>query len=122
MGTTSTVLVVDDSITARKWTSGILADLKPDWKVIEAESGVDAIEKIEGVSIDAMLLDLNMPGMDGFELAEKLTVLFPGAHIAILTASIQEKTKKRAAERGLQFLPKPVNGEKVCAFIEQVSG
>jgi CheY-like chemotaxis protein len=121
MGDAFTVLVVDDSSTTRKWTSGIFGSLRPDWKVIEAKSGDNALEKIQGKSIDAMLLDLNMPGMDGFELAEKLSVLFPSGHIAILTANIQEATKKRAAERGIQFLPKPVTEEKLRAFIEQAT-
>ena len=104
MSASTTILIVDDSITARKWTQSILSELKPDWKTIEAKSGDDALSVIQGESIDAMLLDLNMPGMDGFALSVKLRVLFPEADMAVLTANIQERSRKRAAELGLEFI------------------
>jgi len=85
--------------------------------VIEAESGEDALSKVEGASFDVATLDLNMPGIDGIELAEKLKPQFPNADYSLLTANIQDVIRERATSVGIGFIEKPITEEKILAFI-----
>ncbi|RKZ94765.1 MAG: hypothetical protein DRQ43_06350, partial [Gammaproteobacteria bacterium] len=64
---TPTIMVVDDSITVRKVTERLLK--RYDFNVITARDGVDAIAQLHEIIPDVMLLDIEMPRMDGYELA-----------------------------------------------------
>jgi chemosensory pili system protein ChpA (sensor histidine kinase/response regulator) len=64
---TRTVMVVDDSVTVRKVTSRLLE--RHGYEVLLAKDGMDAIAKLEDARPDIMLLDIEMPRMDGFEVA-----------------------------------------------------
>ncbi len=116
MGAQRTILVVDDSKTARLMTCAILLQVRPDWVIVDACNGEDALAKLESMEIEAALLDLNMPGIDGIELGSQLRDRFPNAHIGILTANIQKKVEERAASLGFQFLGKPVTKEVIKSF------
>lgn len=116
MHPTTTVLIVDDSLTARSWASHALAELRSHWAVVEAASAEEALEKCDAARIDGALIDLNMPGMDGFELASRLERELPELRIAVLTADIQERTRARAEERGYQFIAKPLTARKLEPF------
>jgi chemosensory pili system protein ChpA (sensor histidine kinase/response regulator) len=61
------VMVVDDSITMRKVTGRVLE--RHNFEVLTAKDGIDAIEKLADIIPDVMLLDIEMPRMDGYELA-----------------------------------------------------
>ena len=60
------VMIVDDSVTVRKVTSRLLE--RQGYDIVTAKDGVDAIEQLENVRPDLMLLDIEMPRMDGFEV------------------------------------------------------
>ncbi len=122
VGSSRTVLVVDDSLSTRMIVSAMLQQMCPDWSIIKAADADDALSKVDAVEIDTMLLDINMPGKNGFELAEMLREQFPNAHIAMLTANIQEKVRVRAGDAGYQFIPKPVTEEKLRFFLEGQGG
>ena len=64
------VMVVDDSLTVRKITSRILE--REGYQVLTAKDGVDALEQMRGTLPDVMLVDIEMPRMDGFELAKNV--------------------------------------------------
>ncbi|MDP1125324.1 response regulator, partial [Klebsiella pneumoniae] len=59
-------MIVDDSVTVRKVTSRLLE--RQGYDVVTAKDGVDAIEQLENIKPDLMLLDIEMPRMDGFEV------------------------------------------------------
>ena len=59
---------------------------------------------------------MNMPGMSGLELAEKLRTSHPDIRLALLTANVQESIQRRAADLGVRFFRKPI-GEAVIADI-----
>ena len=63
----STVMVVDDSITMRRVASKLLE--RHNYEVVTAKDGVDALAQLQDLRPDVMLLDIEMPRMDGFELA-----------------------------------------------------
>ncbi len=64
------VVIVDDSLTVRKVTSRLLT--RVGYEVITAKDGVDALEKLLDMAPDVMLLDVEIPRMDGFELTKQL--------------------------------------------------
>lgn len=109
----TTILVVDDSRVSRMMIIAIIKNSKPDWKIIEAANGDEALSMVENNSPDVMILDFNMPGMDGLTLAEKLKSQFPNGKISLLTANIQDSTQRKAAELGINFADKPITEKKI---------
>ncbi len=113
------VLVVDDSLTMRKVLSRVLE--REDYEVVTANDGMDAIEKLQEVTPDIILTDIEMPRMDGFEFARYVrdnpgTLKTPLVMISSRTA---DKHRNVAAEIGVDaFLGKPVQDE---TLIEQVN-
>jgi chemosensory pili system protein ChpA (sensor histidine kinase/response regulator) len=102
------VMVVDDSLTMRKVTSRVLE--RHNFEVSTARDGVEALERLEERVPDLMLLDIEMPRMDGYELATamKADPRFAGVPIVMITSRTGEKHRQRALEIGVQrYMGKP---------------
>ena len=117
----TTVMVVDDSITIRKVTARMLE--RRGIHVVTAKDGVDATNQLQEMVPDLMLLDIEMPRMDGFELAtyirndEKLKDL----PIIMITSRTGSKHKEKALEIGVnQYLGKPYQEEELMKNIQQL--
>ncbi len=110
-------LVVDDSKMSRMMLKKILSTAHPDWEITEACDGQDAIDKAKGAELDIILLDYNMPIMEGGEAAKILRPQFPNAKIAFLTANVQDSIKKLAIQLKVDFIPKPITEEKVLKYV-----
>ena len=110
-------LVVDDSKMSRMMLMKILSTVHPDWELNEAGNGQEAIAKANEVVPDIILLDFNMPIMDGGEVAEILRPLFPDARIAFLTANVQEAIRNKAVELKIDFIPKPITEAKIIQYV-----
>lgn len=118
-----TILIVDDSRVARLSLRRLVLGLVPDAEIIEAASADEAAEKVEGVSIDRALIDFNMPGRNGLELAEELAAGHPEIRMAMVTANIQDAVAGRAEALGMSFIPKPPRPEDMQRFlIDSVQG
>ncbi len=105
-----TIMVVDDSITVRKVTARFLK--RQGLEVITAKDGLDAIGLLQEHIPDLMLLDVEMPRMDGFELGGKIRNTPEWAHIPIImiTSRTGAKHRERASKIGInQHLGKPFN-------------
>lgn len=113
-----TVLVVDDSRVARMMTRAIIARLRETWTIIEAASGEDSLEAVKAGAPDFVLMDYNMPGIDGLEAARQLRQSCPRAAITLVTANIQEPVRLHAAEIGVGFIPKPLREDDLRAFFD----
>ncbi len=113
-----TVLLVDDSRVARMMTRKVIEHGRPDWTVLEAASGEDALAVVAERAPDSVVLDVNMPGIGGMETARRLRVLAPELHITLLTANIQDPVRHQAEEIGVGFLTKPVRDEALLAFLD----
>lgn len=109
----TTVLIVDDSRLARDMVSSVVKTLQPEWTVIAATGGEDALTKSTDSPPNLAILDYNMPGMDGLTLAEKLREQYLMLPIAILTANVQDALRRRAEDLGCWFLTKPVTPDKI---------
>jgi chemosensory pili system protein ChpA (sensor histidine kinase/response regulator) len=111
-------LVVDDSLTMRKVLSRVLE--REDFEVITANDGMDAIEKLQEITPDIILTDIEMPRMDGFEFSRYVrdnpaTLKTP---LIVISSRTADKHRNVATEIGVDaFLGKPVQDE---TLIEQV--
>ena len=117
-----TILVTDDSKVSRMMISSMIKEKKDDVEIVEAENGEQALELIENKEIDFFSLDLNMPGIDGLTLAEKLKVKFPKAKYVLLTANIQDFTEKRSSELGIHCVHKPITEQAIDSILEYFYG
>ena len=103
-----TVMVVDDSLTVRKISGRLLA--REGYQVITAKDGVDALEQLLDVVPDVMLVDIEMPRMDGFDLTRNIRAdaRLKAVPIIMITSRIAEKHRAYAFEVGVNdYLGKP---------------
>lgn len=108
------VLVVDDSSTVRKFVAASL-NLKG-FRVVTAADGIEALERMPAEKIDLIILDLNMPDMDGFEFMRTLreTPEYRNIPIIILSSMTDLKNKDLALGMGaIAFLEKPLSTEAI---------
>lgn len=111
-------LVVDDSLTMRKVLSRVLE--REDFEVVTANDGMDAIQKLQEISPDIILTDIEMPRMDGFEFSRyvrdnQATSKTP---LIIISSRTAEKHRNVAAELGVNaFLGKPVQDDELIAQV-----
>jgi chemosensory pili system protein ChpA (sensor histidine kinase/response regulator) len=102
------VMVVDDSITMRKVTGRVLE--RNNFEVLTAKDGLDALERMAEVVPDLMLLDIEMPRMDGYELATamKADPRLARVPIIMITSRTGDKHRQRAMDIGVdRYLGKP---------------
>lgn len=113
------LLLVDDSRIARLSLKRQLQSLGLELTLLEAESADAAEAVLASTTPDIALIDFNMPGRDGLQLAENIQQTHPQMRMALVTANIQDALVQRAKEMGLAFLPKPTTAEQLGAFIQQ---
>lgn len=104
------IMVVDDSITVRKVTERLLK--KQSMQCVAAKDGLDALEQLDNVIPDVMLLDIEMPRMDGYELATTMrnseNEAIKNIPIVMITSRTGDKHRQRAMEIGVNaYLGKP---------------
>ncbi len=117
----TTVMVVDDSITMRRVTARLLE--RNQMQVVTAKDGVDALAKLQETVPDVILLDIEMPRMDGYELATHIRNEERLRHIPIImiTSRTGAKHRERAAEIGVdRYLGKPYQEAELLESIEAV--
>ena len=118
-----TVMVVDDSITVRKVTSRLLE--RNQFDVITAKDGVDASTQLQDQRPDIILLDIEMPKMDGFELATivKTDDDMKSIPIIMITSRTGEKHKERAMNIGVEeYMGKPFAEDVLLKRIDELIG
>ena len=102
------VMVVDDSVTMRKVTGRVLE--RHNFEVATAKDGLDALERMADVIPDLMLLDIEMPRMDGYELATAMKgdPRMRDVPIIMITSRTGDKHRERALQLGVErYLGKP---------------
>ncbi len=116
------VMVVDDSVTVRKVASRILQRNSMD--VIVAKDGVEAVTKLQDTLPDIMLLDIEMPRMDGFELATLMhhDDRLRDVPIIMVTSRTGQKHRDRAKEIGVdRFMGKPFQEAELLQAIAELT-
>ncbi len=115
-----TVMVVDDSLTVRKITGRLLA--REGYQVLLAKDGVEALEQLLDVVPDVMLVDIEMPRMDGFDLTRNVRAdaRLKNIPIIMITSRTADKHRNYAFEIGVnQYLGKPYQEEELLRLIAE---
>ncbi len=118
-----TIMVVDDSITMRRVASKLLE--RHHYEVVTAKDGVDALAQLQELRPDVMLLDIEMPRMDGFELATHMQndEAFFSIPIIMITSRTGEKHRDRAIEIGVtNYMGKPYQEDELIENIQGALG
>lgn len=118
-----TVLVVDDSLTVRKITGRLLE--RSGYRVVTAKDGIDALEQMVELVPDVMLVDIEMPRMDGFDLTRNVRAdaRLKAIPIIMITSRTAEKHRNYAAEIGVNhYLGKPYDEDELLGLIAGLGG
>ncbi|MEG3790446.1 Hpt domain-containing protein [Lysobacter sp. CCNWLW3] len=117
------VMVVDDSVTMRKVTGRVLE--RHNFEVLTAKDGIDALERMTDVVPDLMLLDIEMPRMDGYELATQMKsdARLRDVPIVMITSRTGDKHRQRAFEIGVErYLGKPYQEPELMRNVFELLG
>ena len=123
VNTVPLVMVVDDSITMRKVTSRVLG--RQGFEVMTAKDGIDALEQMEERVPDLMLLDIEMPRMDGYELATEMkgSARLRQVPIVMITSRTGDKHRQRAFDLGVnRYLGKPYQETELLRNVSELLG
>lgn len=115
------ILIVDDSKLARIVVGKAVAAIRPEWERIEAGNAAEALELLTRREVDVVILDYNMPGQNGLELAEHLRSRRPDMPIAVATANVQDEIIARARAANTAFVAKPITEQALRPFLEGAS-
>jgi chemosensory pili system protein ChpA (sensor histidine kinase/response regulator) len=116
--TLPTVMVVDDSLTVRKITGRLLS--REGYEVLTAKDGVDALEQLLDTVPDVLIVDIEMPRMDGFDFTRNVRAdaRLKGIPIIMITSRTADKHRNYAMEIGVnQYLGKPYQEEELLALV-----
>lgn len=115
----STVMVVDDSKTVRNYHGSILKSMGIN--VVEAENGMEALERSLDNNIDMYLVDVNMPIMDGYSFIKDLRKQeqYKNVPVIMVTTQAKEEDKTAAYKVGANlFETKPIKPDVLQAYLD----
>jgi CheY-like chemotaxis protein/anti-sigma regulatory factor (Ser/Thr protein kinase) len=115
-----TVLVVDDSATDRRLAVGLLQKA-PDFTVLQAADGREALQQIELHLPDAVITDMIMPNMNGLELVAEVKEQYPLVPIILMTSQGSEEIAVEALQKGAaSYVPKRSLATDLVEVVDQV--
>ncbi len=112
------VLIADDAAIVRKVVREMLEQGGHE-VVAEAADGEEAVARFEEAKPDVAILDVNMPGIDGFAAAARIRELDPDARVIVASVHATGDRDDRAAEVGVRFLRKPFDLPVLLAVIDE---
>jgi two-component system, cell cycle response regulator DivK len=115
-----TILYVEDNVDNRTLVRRIL--LSEDYELIEAVNAIDALKVLESTKPDLILMDINMPDMDGYTLTSKIktTPGFERVPILALTANVMRGDKEKTLEAGCDgYIQKPLDIDQLIREVER---
>ena len=119
-GTGKTVLVVDDEVIVLSVAQSMLP--RHGYSVLVAQNGDEALRLFEmwpDIAVDVALLDINLPLMDGFELAERLRQLRPTLAVIFISGYSDDPELRPLATRDVPLISKPFTSLKLVVAIER---
>ena len=116
----NTLLFIDDDAEMTRILVSVFGSRG--YQVFEASSGADAISILEKNHIDAVMLDVNMPGMDGVEVAAVMNKRFPTVKIIVVSGFGGEYDDELEAVKVDAHVPKPLNMAALLKKIPELLG
>ena len=120
-GTLRKILIVDDAVSMRQMVGFTLR--QGGFEVVEAEHGQDALNKLQGLQVDLIITDLNMPVMDGITLIQnvrKLPAMKTKPILMLTTEGLAAKKEQGKAAGATGWIIKPFDPEKLLQTIAKV--
>lgn len=115
----ATILIADDAAFMRMRCGKLLQE--EGYQVVEAENGLEAVQKYQEHKPDAVLLDITMPEMDGLAALAKIREFDPAARVAMVTALGQQQVVMQALQAGAKdFVIKPFQPERVLGAVQKL--
>jgi two-component system, cell cycle response regulator DivK len=115
-----TILYVEDNVDNRILVRRIL--LSEDYELLEAVNAMDALKVLETTRPDLILMDINMPDMDGYTLTSKIktTPGFERVPILAITANVMRGDKEKTLEAGCDgYIQKPLDIDQLIREVER---
>lgn len=114
------ILLIDDDEAVRLLLSRVFQMQK--WRVTAVGSGREALEAwpVEGESYDAIVMDINMPGMDGYQTFRHLRERHPEVRCLFISGRMDENIVRQIEAEGLTCLAKPVPLDDLIAHIRRL--
>ncbi len=115
-----TILIVEDEQINMKFIKRLLDNYK--CKILQATNGAEAVEQVRNHAlIDIVLMDIRMPGMDGFEAIKHIKKLKPGIAIAAVTAYAGASDREACLAAGcVDYIAKPFNSKELMSMLRRV--
>ena len=117
------ILVADDQLAVRRAVGGLL-DAEEDFDVVgEAADGVEALQKVQKLSPDVVVMDVSLPKLGGLEATRRITAEFPAVKVVGLSAHAAEYMAQPMLEAGAtRYLDKNVPAETLAVAIRAAVG
>jgi len=116
-------MVVDDSVSIRQVVSRLMED--QGWKVTAAKDGIDALERLRVFRPDLIVLDIEMPRMNGYEFLSALRAesAYKDIPVVMLTSRTAAKHRDKAIALGARgFIVKPYNADEFVNLVLRLTG
>lgn len=114
------VLIADDSAATRENICKLMAFDSELVIIGQAESGLEAVVMAKELQPDVILMDINMPGMDGITATGQITAEVPGSSIIMMSVQGEQEYQRRAITAGaVSYLIKPFSGEELLQVIKE---
>lgn len=112
------ILIVDDSIAARDGMMKTLSALCPDARLSQAKNAEEAEQIYRDRRPDFGLVDVNMPGRDGLDLAKGLLERDGNVRLVLYTADVQKTVQDKASAMGIPVIAKPISTEQLIETLQ----
>lgn len=118
---TTRILLVDD-VESVRWDLRTILTLSGDLEIVgEASNGLEAMRLTESLQPDVILMDLEMPVMDGYEAARLIKTLCPSCKIVALTIHSYDEARKKAYQSGVDaFIVKGAPVKSIVQYILKI--
>ncbi|MBI4582287.1 MAG: HDOD domain-containing protein, partial [Planctomycetes bacterium] len=113
------ILFVDDEPNVVDGLRRLLRKQRQVWHMEFAQSGAEALAKLAEMPFDVLVTDIQMPGMNGAELLERVVQAYPGVARIVLSGHVDETVATRVVSLAHRFLAKPTDADTLIAAVER---
>ena len=118
IGHINQILLVDDDISSLSVLCEVLA--RAGYQIVSAQSGYEAMQRVEANVVDLAILDFNLPDTTGLELLQQIKQLQPGVPVIIMSANTSQCLKLDVFEAGAYtFIAKPIKLPQLLQFVSR---
>jgi DNA-binding NarL/FixJ family response regulator len=115
-------LIVDDSELVRQGLRGVV-QANPDWEVVgEAADGMTGVEMFKSLQPNVVILDFQMPGINGLETARRMGAITPAIPIVMFTQHASAELEQHAKEAGIRSVVAKTNAFAMVGIVEGLLG